>query len=217
MWQRYDAFMIGRTIAIGDIHGCSIALARLIEAVDPKQEDTLVTLGDYVNRGIDSQGVLDQLIDLSGRCRLKPLLGNHEEMLLANRATRIVVDDPIVLEPGIERFLSRHFDFLDSCQTYYETHTHFFVHANYKPQVPLDRQDRFTLLWLSLRDYVPEGPHGSGKTAIVGHTPQRSGEILDFGYLKCIDTDCCHGGWLTALDVASGHVWQVNAQGQLRG
>ena len=62
-----------RLIAIGDIHGCSAALATMIEKIAPGPEDVIVTLGDYVDRGIDSKGVLDQLIELSSRCRLVPL------------------------------------------------------------------------------------------------------------------------------------------------
>lgn len=53
---------MSRTIAIGDIHGCSIALQALIEAISPQPDDTIIPLGDYVDRGIDSKGVLDQLI-----------------------------------------------------------------------------------------------------------------------------------------------------------
>ena len=70
-----------RTIAIGDIHGCSVALAALLGVIEPCPDDLLVTLGDYINRGPDSRGVLDRLIKLSNQCRLVPLLGNHEEML----------------------------------------------------------------------------------------------------------------------------------------
>jgi serine/threonine protein phosphatase 1 len=73
----------GRTIAIGDIHGCSAALAALIQAIDPMPLDTLVFLGDYIDRGPDSRGVLAQVIALGERCSVVPLLGNHEEMLLA--------------------------------------------------------------------------------------------------------------------------------------
>jgi len=77
-----------RTIAIGDIHGCSVALAALLESIDPQPDDTIVPLGDYVDRGIDSKGVIDQLIALGDRCRLVPLLGNHEEMMLGAREGR---------------------------------------------------------------------------------------------------------------------------------
>ena len=52
-------------------------------------------------------------------------------------------------------------------------------------------------------------PHVSGKRAIVGHSSQKSGEILDLGHLVCIDTYCYGGGWLTALDVDTDEVWQV--------
>lgn len=214
-----------RTIAIGDIHGCSVALAALIEAIDPQPDDTIVTLGDYVDRGIDSKGVIDQLISLGDRCCFVPLLGNHEEMMLGAREGRsdfqfwmncggIACLDSYGSTGRIELVPRDHFAFLESCPTYFETARHIFLHASYKPDVPLDRQDLHTIRWLSLRDYVPPAPHCSGKTAILGHTPQP--EIFDLGYLKCIDTDCCYGGWLTALDVDSGEVWQVSESGEAR-
>ena len=60
------------------------------------------------------------------------------------------------------------------------------------------------------------GPHESGKTVIVGHSSQKSGEILDRGHMMCIDTFCFGGGWLTALDVQSGELWQADRDGDLR-
>src|SRR4051812_24066515 len=57
-----------RAIAIGDIHGCSRALAALVDAIAPAPEDLLVVLGDYIDRGPDSRGVIDRLIDLGRRC-----------------------------------------------------------------------------------------------------------------------------------------------------
>src|SRR3990172_5923228 len=74
--------MPGRIIAIGDIHGYAAALTALLEAFQPRADDTLVALGDYVDRGPDTPRVLDELIALANRCRLVPLLGNHDEMLL---------------------------------------------------------------------------------------------------------------------------------------
>lgn len=216
---------MSRTIAIGDIHGCSTALAKLIEAMTPQPEDTVVPLGDYVDRGSDSRGVIDQLISLAPRCRLVPILGNHEEMLLAAREGRS--DFRFWMDCGggtcldsygttgrMDLIPAEHLAFLRSCRTYYETPRHFFVHANYEPAIPLDRQSLHTLRWLSLRDYIPPRPHCSDKIAIVGHTPQP--EVLDLGYLKCLDTGCCFGGWLTALELHSRQVWQVNERGELR-
>src|SRR6266566_2962031 len=80
--------MSQRTIAIGDIHGCSIALAALIELICPQADDTIITLGDYVDRGIDSKGAVELLIALADRCRLIPILGNHDEMMLHARDGR---------------------------------------------------------------------------------------------------------------------------------
>lgn len=68
-----DREMPRRVIAIGDIHGCSVALATLIGAIDPGPDDVLVPLGDYIDRGPDSRGVLDQVITLRGRCTVVPL------------------------------------------------------------------------------------------------------------------------------------------------
>src|SRR4051812_32726731 len=76
-----------RLIAIGDIHGCSSALRRLCELIQPTKTDTIVTLGDVIDWGPDSKGVIDTLLELSSQCRLVSILGNHEEMLLyANRS-----------------------------------------------------------------------------------------------------------------------------------
>jgi serine/threonine protein phosphatase 1 len=74
-----------RLIAIGDIHGCANALRTLLAAIDPQPTDTVVTLGDYVNKGPDSKGVLDLLIALSGHSQLIPILGNHDELMLQSR------------------------------------------------------------------------------------------------------------------------------------
>jgi serine/threonine protein phosphatase 1 len=65
------------TIAIGDVHGCSDALASILRSIDPQPDDTIITLGDYVDRGADSKGVLNMLIKLVGDCRLVPQNLDH--------------------------------------------------------------------------------------------------------------------------------------------
>jgi serine/threonine protein phosphatase 1 len=221
--------MASRTIAIGDVHGCSAALAALIDPIDPGPQDTLVTLGDYIDRGPDSRGVLDLLIGLATRCRLVPLLGNHEEMLFAalgNRSTlrfwlgcggkEMLASYGRADADNLEKIVpEEHWAFLAACRNWYETDTHFFVHAGYDPDLPLPRQSLETLRW-QFTDRKTARPHCSGKVAVVGHTPQRSGDILDLGFLVCIDTGCHAGGWLTALDVDSGQVWQADRRRRLR-
>jgi serine/threonine protein phosphatase 1 len=214
-----------RTIAIGDIHGCSAALDALLEAIRPRPDDCIVTLGDYVNRGPNTRGVIERLIELKTRCRLVPLLGNHDQMLLAARSglhgmTWMRMGGLATLHSyGTSRDLElvpdEHYEFLKECLDYYETDTHIFVHASYFPNSPMDEQPVVKLRWESIRDMTP-GLHESGKTVIVGHTSQKNGEILDLGHVKCIDTYCYGGGWLTALDVQTGEVWQADLEGKMR-
>lgn len=217
--------MPGRTIAIGDIHGCDEALYALLEAVAPVKDDLIILLGDYIDRGPNSRGVVDKVLYLYEDCNVMPLLGNHEVMLLAELDGQSPNTRLWLQYGGMETLGSYggnlacvpdvHREFFRSCQRYFETETHFFLHARYLPEFPLEEQPDEHLLWRSLLPYPPE-PHCSGKTAIVGHTAQSSGEILDLGYLKCIDTYCYGGGWLTALDVDTGEVWQADREGRLR-
>jgi serine/threonine protein phosphatase 1 len=213
-----------RLIAIGDIHGCSTALDAILAAIRPEPVDTIVTLGDYVDRGLDSKGVLDRLIELRQRCHLVPLLGNHEEMMLGARQGK--GDFQFWMNCGgqttldsygdtsrLDQVPESHFRFLEECLDFYETDEYFFVHANYDPSKEVAEQDSKTRLWLSLKDQTPR-PHRSGKTVIVGHTPQSNQVILDLGYLKCLDTGCGHGGLLTALDVHGQRQWQVDELGR---
>jgi serine/threonine protein phosphatase 1 len=218
---------MSRTIAIGDIHGCLPALDTVLAAIGPQADDTLVLLGDYVDRGPQTRGVIERLIDLQRQCQLVPLLGNHDEMMLDvyDGQTQWFVDwllfgGNATLESygtlRMEEIPADHIAFLRQCRLYYESQRHFFVHGNYQPDLPLDAQPRETLLWESLKVRQP-GPHCSGKTAIVGHTSQKSGEVLDLGYVKCIDTRCYGEGWLTALDVDSNQIWQADKEGRRRG
>ena len=92
---------------------------------------------------------------------------------------------------------------------------HLFAHANYDPNRPLSDTPGHTLRWSLLEEPYPT-PHQSGKVVIVGHTEQAGGEILDLGHVKCIDTRCHGYGWLTALDLRTGHQWQASRWGALR-
>jgi serine/threonine protein phosphatase 1 len=74
-----------RILAIGDMHGCLTAFDRLLGELRLEKDDLLITLGDYVDRGPDSKGVLDRLLQLQHRCTLLPLRGNHEIMMLRAR------------------------------------------------------------------------------------------------------------------------------------
>jgi serine/threonine protein phosphatase 1 len=200
-------------------------LAALIEAIRPSPQDEVITLGDCIDGGSDSCVVLGQLLALSRGSRLVPLMGNHEQMLLAaldsnsERGFWLKFGGDKTLASyggaaGPEGIPREHLDFVRNCRAYHETDSHIFVHANYWPNMPMGELSSTVLYWEPLQ---PErvAPHCSGKTVIVGHTPQPGCRIMDLGFLKCIDTDCCRGGCLTALEVRTGRIWQANPQGEL--
>ena len=214
--------MAGRQIAIGDIHGCASALDALLEAIAPDPEDTIITLGDYIDRGPNSRGVIDRLIQLQAQTNLVPLIGNHEQMMLdvlrGNAPYQswfphggIATLNSYGFNGSLDFLPPAHTKFLDSLVDYYETDTHFFVHANYDPLIPLEEQTVDVIRWRSLREYLPE-PHVSGKIAVVGHTANPEGQILDLGHLIAIDTFCYGGGFLSAINLASGEVWQATEE-----
>lgn len=216
-----------RLIAIGDIHGCSAALDAVLDEVAPGPDDLVVTLGDYIDRGPDSRGVIERLLSLRKETELVSILGNHEEMLLSILDGHHYMLGDWLAFGGLATLDSyetenptdipeEHVEFLRSCVPVVELPTHFFVHASYLPRKPLAKQPAEVLRWESLRERVPK-PHRSGKVCICGHTSQRSGDVLDAGHLVCIDTWVYGEGWLTALDVYSGRLWQANQDGQLRG
>jgi serine/threonine protein phosphatase 1 len=219
-----------RVLAIGDIHGCSRALAALLAAVAPGPDDLIVTLGDYVDRGPDTYGVMDQLLALNRTGRLVALRGNHEEMMLQARHSHNWFKEwwdsggkqalrsysPLGDDGKIVDVPDEHWHFLEHvCVEWHETETHIFVHANAYPQVPMDEQPGYMLRWESISEHN-SAPHCSGKVIVCGHTQQRSGLPLNLGHAVCIDTWPYGNGWLTCLDVTTGRVWQANQSGQVR-
>ncbi|NND97343.1 MAG: serine/threonine protein phosphatase [Pirellulaceae bacterium] len=218
--------MSERLIAIGDIHGCKVALEALLELIAPTPEDIIVTLGDYVDRGPDAKGVIDTLIQWGNRTRMVGILGNHEEMMmevLHHRTSHhewlkhgaVLTLDSYGFDGDLNFLPHEHEQFIESLGDYFVVDDFFFTHAAYDPDVPLEHQPAEMLRWYPLTDGLP-APHISGKTAVVGHTANRDGEILDTGHLICLDTYCYGGGWLTAMDMRSRQVWQVSKSGQSR-
>ena len=143
----------GRIIAIGDIHGCARALTTLLEAISPGLDDLIIPLGDVIDCGPDSRGVIDTLIQLSSECRLAPVMGNHEEMMLAAvrdgreperwfRFGGAATLESYGFRGGLDCIPQEHVDFLATFANYQETAEHFFVHGNYAAQTPLAEQRR---------------------------------------------------------------------------
>ena len=212
-----------RTIAIGDVHGCHVALTTLLDLIKPTTEDTLVFLGDVVDRGPASKACIDRIVALEQECLVICLLGNHEEMFRAV-LERVMFPEVWYQIGGFETLESyggsladvppEHFRWISRLRPFYETATEIFVHANLESRMTLANQTRDWLRWKHLEPSQP--PHKSGKRVICGHTQQEDGYPLVFPGWVCIDTCAYKLKWLTALDVGSNHVWQANEAGQSR-
>lgn len=221
--------MVTRQLAIGDIHGCYRALMALMDYVGLRADDEIITLGDYVDRGPNTRGVIDWLLRVEQSHRLIPLRGNHEIMMLAARHNPVErrywlqVGGDATLQsypaPGPGQQLlagvpEEHWEFLEQrLLPSWEAEAHFFVHANAWPDVPITEQPDDMLYWEKFRD---PPPHASGKIMVCGHSSQKSGLPITNGHAVCIDTWAYGGGWLTCLDVASGQLWQANERGATR-
>lgn len=207
-----------RLYAIGDVHGCVGRLAALHAAIAadaaarPAARATLVHLGDYVDRGPDSAGVLDLLLGPPPLAEAVHLLGNHEAMLLdacdpaahpgavpywlANGGEATLASyGASPADPPWEVVPPEHLSLLRRCPWHFAAGDYLFVHAGIRPGVPLDRQDPFDLLWIR----EPFLDHAGDLPAIVvhGHTPAAAPEVL--AHRIGIDTGACFGGPLTCL------------------
>jgi len=214
-----------RNLAIGDIHGCFMALETLAAFVPIGLDDRVIALGDYVDRGSDSREVLDWLIERDRQGGLIALRGNHEVMMLDARENQDICwswlgcgGQATLASYGTEGLAGipeAHWRFLEQTRAWFETETHFFVHANADYDLPLNEQSDSVRYWEKFYDFLSR-PHESGKVMVCGHTPQRDGRPKSLGHAVCIDTWAYQGGWLTCLDVASGQYWQANQTGESR-
>jgi len=199
--------------AIGDIHGNLDLLERLMDHLQPDlNRDQLVFMGDYIDRGLHSKGVVDYVLRLRRRPPPEQVIclkGNHEamflnflqgediELFLVNGGVSTIRDywgddwedpDDLVLPLDHRRFF-------EELRLYYETDNYLFVHGGLKPGVPLTEQSEEDLLWIrgdfivSMEDF--------GKKVIFGHTPFSRPLVMPnkIG----IDTGAAYGNLLTCL------------------
>ncbi len=215
---------MSRVIAIGDIHGCAEALRALLNVISPQPDDTIITLGDCVDRGPDGRGVIDQLLELRAQCNYVPLMGNHELMMLSAVEQQSKIGNWMMFGGqqtlasygnNLKDIPEEHLAFIRGFRRSFETSDHIFVHANYIADLDMEDQPERIIFWERISSLCPP-PHKSGKQVVIGHTPQPDGEVLHLGHLVCIDTCCFAGGWLTAFDVTANQYWQADVIGTLR-
>ncbi len=212
-----------RLFALGDIHGCDVALGTVLSKLELRDDDTVVILGDVVDRGPGTKQAIDQLLHLQSRCNVIFLKGNHEEMMLdsfdggsVERAWLSYGGHETLMSYGgsYDMVPSAHLDFLKSGLDYWESDTAIFTHANLEPGVALEDQTAEWLRWTRLTGF--ERPHPSGKQVICGHTAQQSGLPLVLDGWACLDTWVYGEGSLTCLDVLTGEFMQAKQDGSFR-
>ena len=216
-----------RLLAIGDIHGCCSALTALWRIVAPSERDTVVFLGDYVDRGPESRQVLDLLVAEAARPNRIFLRGNHEIMMLHAAENPFHADSwkdcgglETLMSYGVRgghdwpsKIPDAHWNFIQATVPYFETEKHLFVHACLDAELDLKEQMEDMLYWQTFEQLWP---HKSGKKVVCGHTTLAGGKIADVEYGVCLETAVAYGGWLSCLDVHSGEFWQSTQEAETR-
>jgi serine/threonine protein phosphatase 1 len=221
-----------RLYVIGDIHGRSDLLDRMVSAIHRdiekygRQKSLTITLGDYVDRGPDSRGVLERLARNPFPGEYVALKGNHEalfESFLHDRAGAdfwrqlggletlhsygVPVSD-LMVGQGIEEAADAlnaaipeaHRAFLSSLESSICIDGYFFCHAGVRPGVRLDRQNVNDLFWI--RDEFLNSKQDFGKMIIHGHSPHEWPEVKP--NRVNIDTGAFATGRLTCLVIEHG-------------
>ena len=207
-----------RRIAIGDIHGCFDLLEILVERIirfRPDQ-DLLVFMGDYIDRGRDSREVVRYLTDVKEKHPDSIILlkGNHEDLaykvLTAADPTKQMFfwgvnggNDTVISFGGFENSRKELIPFISGLQLYYETDTHIFVHAGIPRGKDANTATPEELLWD--RDFSYNGK----KTLVVGHTPKSSVAHFGNGKIICVDTGAYMTGILSGYDVINDKVYKA--------
>lgn len=221
-----------RCYVIGDIHGRSDLLDRLVDEItrdieqNPAPASLTVTLGDYVDRGPDSRGVLDRLARNPFPTEYIALKGNHEELLetflirpeIGSQWRRLggletlhsykVPVTALMVGKGFDEAAQAlrqalpeaHSAFLAGLKLSLTVGGYFLCHAGVRPGVPLESQRAEDLLWI--RDEFLSSKVDFGKIVVHGHTPAQSPEVL--ANRINIDTGAFATGRLTCLVIEDG-------------
>jgi serine/threonine protein phosphatase 1 len=203
---------MGKIFAIGDIHGSIDRLQDLMQKIPIDfANDTLLFIGDYIDRGPGSVEVVEYLMDLKKRVpEIILLKGNHEDMLEkyldgTDRFTYLLNGGQSTLDSYLSKthrsdsfpIPAEHIDFFKSLRLYYETEAYIFVHAGLRPKIPLASQKSEDLLWI--RDKFIYSKYNFGKPVVFGHTPLEK-PLVEPNKIG-IDTGAVYGNALTCVQL----------------
>jgi serine/threonine protein phosphatase 1 len=225
--RSYNLEEMSRIYVIGDIHGRLDLLDELVRKIHldmiqaPTEAAITVTLGDYIDRGPNSRGVMERLVHNPFPTRYLALKGNHEELFehffdnpsLGDKWRHLggletlhsygVPVSSLMLGKGFAeaadllraKVPQTHLEFISSLATCASSSSFFFCHAGVRPGIPLERQRAEDLLWI--RGEFLNSRMSFGKRVIHGHTPAERPEV--FANRINIDTGAYMTGRLTCL------------------
>ncbi len=221
--------------AVGDIHGCRAELEVMLTALTQSEKltpaDIVLFIGDYVDRGPDSKGVIDLLLGFVQRHpRSIFLKGNHEDMFLSfmglpgrdgmaylmNGGTQCLNSYGLALEDGpppnpeevMKALPPEHLAFLQGLDTYVMLPDYIFAHAGLNPLRDLRLQVEDDVLWI--RDEFISNKHYFGRPIIFGHTPYED-VLFNLPFKIGIDTGCVYGNKLSCIETKEGKILQVSS------
>jgi serine/threonine protein phosphatase 1 len=211
-----------RIFIVGDIHGCLEMLKRLMDRIDWRpDQDGLIFLGDYIDRGEDPRGVVDFILTLLKTSSLiQCLAGNHEDVFLSFLAGGDL--GPLLMNGGMTTLQSYEMDdkkegeptiptdhmaFFQTLHPWLELKDYYVVHAGFRPGVDIQRQSFEDLMWI--REPFIRSNYDFGKRVIFGHTPFYEPLVADnkIG----LDTGAVFGNKLTCLEIPSMKFHSVDA------
>ena len=218
-----------RRFALSDIHGCLQPFKTLItHHIELQKDDQLFLLGDYIDRGPDSKGVIDFIMELqAGGYQVQCLMGNHEQMMLnaydgtfnieiwrANGGDTAEESFGATLYQLEDKYLQ----FFRSLQYYVELDDYLLVHAGFDFRNPDIFADKHAMVWIRNWYHQIKPNVINNRTIVHGHTPMSIPNISKLFKAKMpfidIDGGCTFGGALCAIDLDTPKIHCLGANNQ---
>ena len=211
---------MGRIFAIGDIHGCKRTFQKLLQEMRIRKADTIYCIGDYIDRGPDSKGVIDHILELRKKgYQIRTLRGNHEQMMMDSAHDRqahldwyINGGDTTLKSFGVsgyKDFAPEYKNFFNHTRLCFQSHPFIFVHAGLNFKRADIFEDKNAMLWI--RDFYLDKVKLGDRIIIHGHTPMPLEEIVnpERENIYNLDAGCVYinrpgHGYLVALNLTDG-------------
>lgn len=222
----------GRQLLIGDVHGCSLTLKSLIDKIDLLKADQLIFIGDLINKGPDSAGVIDFIISLKEEgYDVHVIRGNNESMLLKILKKSEDQIERLAIRFGITSLFkkskwalkNKYLEFFKSTLYYIESDQFFAVHAGFDFSAENPFNDTFQMLWM--RNFKADKTKQHFKPVIYGHRifpfKKIKKSVEKHKYAIPLDNGCVLGnedpdfGRLVCFDFSNNLlITQLNIEGQ---